>query len=103
MEINKNIEDKVKDTLSAVDTIEAVKVSPFFKDKTMQKLFTEKEEVPLIGTWFSPKLQLATLVCFIVLNILAFTQLDDNKYDEDISEFAETYGLSSGSDTSLFN
>ncbi len=103
MEINKNIEDRIEDTLNVMDAIEEVKVSPFFKDKTMQKLFAEKEEEPLIGTWFSPRLQLATLVCFIVLNVLAFTQLDSNKHDQDISEFAETYGLSSSSDASLFN
>lgn len=103
METNKNINNKIADTLSAMDAIEAVKVSPFFKDKTMQRLFVEKEEEPLMSSWFSPKLQLATLVCVIVLNVLAFTQLNSNKYDSDISEFAETYGLSSGSDVSLFN
>ena len=103
MEIDKNIKNKVADTLNAMDANEAVKVAPFFKDKTMQRLFIEKEEKPLFWSWFSPKLQLATLICVIVLNVLAFTQLNSNKYDSNISEFAETYGLSSGSDTSLFN
>ncbi|TGV02684.1 hypothetical protein [Flavivirga rizhaonensis] len=103
METNKNITNKIKDTLNAMDAIEAVKVSPFFKDQTMQRLFTEKEEEQLIWPWFSFKLQLATLVCVIVLNVLAFTQLNSNEYDSNINEFAETYGLSSSSDISLFN
>ena len=103
METNKNIKNKIEETLSAMDAIEAVKVSPFFKDKTMQRLFAEKEEEQNIWSWFTPKLQLATLVCVIVLNVLAFTQLNSNKYDSDINEFAETYGLSIGSDASLFN
>ncbi|GAA3598313.1 hypothetical protein Q4Q39_19745 [Flavivirga amylovorans] len=103
MKTNKNITNKIEDTLNAMDAVEDVKVSPFFKDKTMQKLFAEQEEEPLILSWFSPKLQLATLVCVIVLNVLAFIQLNSNKYDSDINDFAETYGLSSSSDTSLFN
>ncbi len=103
METNRNIKNKIEDTLNAMDAIQEVKVSPFFKDKAMQRLFAEKEEAPLIRSWFSPKLQLATLVCFVVLNVLAFTQLNSNEYDNNINEFAETYGLSSGSDASLFN
>ncbi|MDO5977741.1 hypothetical protein [Flavivirga spongiicola] len=103
MEINKNIKNKVDDTLNAMDGTEAVKISPFFKDRTMQKLFVEKGEEPLIWSWFSPRLQLAALVCVIVLNVLAFVQLNSNEYDNNINEFTETYGLSSGLDTSLFN
>ncbi|AUP80791.1 hypothetical protein [Flavivirga eckloniae] len=104
METNKNIKHKIEDTLEAMDAIGAVKVSPFFKDKTMQRLFVEKEEESLIWSWFSPKLQLVTLVCVIVLNALAFTQLNSNKYESDISEFAEVFGLSSDSEEiSLFD
>ncbi|GAA3654241.1 hypothetical protein [Flavivirga jejuensis] len=103
MEKNTNIKDKIEATFNAIEAIEPVTVSPFFKDKTMQRLFEEKEEVSLIESWFSPKLQLATLVCVIVLNVVAFTQLNSNKYDSDINEFSETYGFSSDSNASLFN
>ncbi|MDD7884852.1 hypothetical protein [Flavivirga sp. 57AJ16] len=103
MEVNKDIKNKVVDTLNAMDVTEAVQVSPFFKDKTMQRLFVGQEDESLVWSWFSPKLQLATLVCIVVLNVLAFTQLNSNKYDSNINEFAETYGLSSGLGTSLFN
>jgi hypothetical protein len=106
MDINKDIQQKIDSTLQAVDGIETVNVSPFFKDKTMQRLFSEKEEVVMRSSWFTPKLQLATLACIVILNVLAFTQLDSSgtsSYDENLNEFAETYGLSSSSTTSFLN
>ena len=45
METNNNIQKKIDDTFTAIDAIENVNVSPFFKDKTMLRLFAEKEEV----------------------------------------------------------
>ena len=98
METNKNIQDKINSTLKSIEAIEAVTVSPFFKDKTMNKLFLEKE-APIVSTWFTPKLQLATLVCVVVLNIVAFSQMKTNTYDENINEFGETYGLISSIDS----
>ncbi|MDO6760081.1 hypothetical protein Q4566_07700 [Tamlana sp. 2_MG-2023] len=93
MEINTNIQDKINETLNAADAIEAVNVSPFFKDKTMHKLFTEKEERHFLTSWLTSSLQLAVLVCIVVLNIVAFSKMQTESYDENISEFAETYGL----------
>ena len=103
METNKNIQHKIERTLEAMDTIETVNVSPFFKGKTMNRLFAEKEEQQTIWSWFTPNLQLATLVCISVLNIVAFTKLKETKYDENVSQFAETYGLSTNTTTSLLN
>ena len=100
----KNTFDKdIQDTLNAMDAMAPVQVSPFFKDKTMNVLFAEKEEEQKAWSWFSPKLQLATLVCVIVLNVFAFTKLEANSYENDLSEFAETYGLSSSTEESIFN
>lgn len=105
MKVNKNIEDKVDSAFDALVAIESVNVSPFFKDKTMQVLFAEQEEKQSVWNWFTPKLQLATLVCIVVLNVVAFTKIDNaSNYDEDLSTFAESYGLSdSESDTSILN
>ena len=105
MDTNKNIQSKIDSTLSVMDAIETVNVSPFFKGKTMQRLFAEKEETTTVWNWFTPKLQLATLVCVVVLNVIAFPKLDDaTSYDENVSEFAESYGLSaSDDDTSILN
>lgn len=105
MEINKNIQDKVDSAFDALGAIESVNVSPFFKDKTMQVLFAEQEEKQSVWNWFTPKLQLATLVCIVALNIVAFTKIENaSSYDENLSEFAESYGLSdSESDTTILN
>ncbi|MDN3666584.1 hypothetical protein ACFFU1_13775 [Algibacter miyuki] len=106
MENNKNIKNKVESTLLAMDTMEHVNVSPFFKDKTMQLLFAEKEAQTSVRGWFTPKLQLATLVCVVVLNVVAFTQINTSEslsYDENINQFAETYRLSTSSETSFLN
>jgi hypothetical protein len=103
METNKDIQNKVQETFEAFDGMQGVKVSPFFKDKTMQRLFSEIEEKQIVWSWFTPKLQLATLVCIIVLNVLAFTNLSASAYQDNISEFAETYGLSSRLNDTFIN
>jgi hypothetical protein len=103
METHNNIQNKIDSAFEALDAIETVKVSPFFKDKTMQRLFTEKEVEQKAGSWFTPKLQLATLVCVVVLNVIAFTKLEEaSSYDENLSEFAESYGLSTSDDETSF-
>jgi len=105
MDTDRNIQNKINDTLNTMESIENVNVSPFFKDKTMQRLFAEKEVEQTGWAWFSPKLQLTTLVCVVVLNIIAFTKLEESStYDESVSALAESYGLSSSDDdTSLLN
>ena len=105
METNKNIQDKIDSTFEVIGAIETVNVSPFFRDKTMNALFAEKEVNQSAWSWFTPQLQLATLVCMAVLNVIAFTKLEESSsYDENVSAFAESYGLSSSDDeTSLLN
>ncbi|MGC6430993.1 MAG: hypothetical protein ACON5F_08115 [Jejuia sp.] len=97
MDINSNLQKEIDETLNVLDNMETVTVSPFFKDKTMNILFAEKEEkMQTVWSWFTPKLQLAILACVIILNVIAFTKLEaTSTYDEDVTEFAESYGLSS--------
>lgn len=103
MNTNKNIKDKIHSTLNALDTLNSVQVSPFFKDKTMQKMFAEKQTISKSWSWFTPQLQLATLVCVVIVNVYAIRQIKSTKYNEAISSFASDYGLSSESESSLFN
>jgi hypothetical protein len=103
MNTKNKFEHKIEETLNAMDTIKPVNVSPFFKDKTMAVLFAEKEVEAKAWSWFTPKLQLATLVCVIILNVLAFTKLDTYTYENNLNEFAEAYGLSSNTQESIFN
>ncbi|OBX24237.1 MULTISPECIES: hypothetical protein [Bizionia] len=103
MNTDKNIQNKIDGTIHSAERIETVQASPFFKDKTMQRLFAEKEVQQSAWLWFTPKLQLATLVCLVVLNVFAFSSINKSTYNENVSAFAETYGLSTSTETSLLN
>jgi len=100
---NKNIQDKVNSTLNVLDALQTPQVSPFFKDKTMQRMFQNKEEEQEVWSWFTPKIQLATLVCVVVLNIVAFAKMKSSSYDENINDFAETYGLTISTENTFLN
>ena len=102
MKTNKDIQNKIDSTMSAMDTIGSVKVSPFFKDKTMQRLFSEKEEDQMVWSWFTPKLQLVALICIVAINVFVFTQLNTDLYNTNVNQFAETYGLTTSTETPLF-
>lgn len=97
-----SINKLVENSLEMGGTISKVQASPFFKDKVLNKLFAEKEATSIFA-WFTPQLQLATLACFLVLNVYTFIQYSQNNYDTKVSNFAETYNLSSEGSDSLFN
>lgn len=103
METTNNLQDKINDTINSVDTINDVNVSPFFKDKTMQRLFSEKKEVSSLWNWFIPQLQLATLVCVLLVNIYVIKQMKSAEYEESISNFASEYGMTIESDSPFLN
>ncbi|MEM6717835.1 MAG: hypothetical protein AAF611_00835 [Bacteroidota bacterium] len=104
METSKNIKKKIETTFDVLDTINDVNVSPFFKDKTLQRLYAEKEEVTTAGFgWFTPKLQLATLICILIINVFGIYQMTKTEYDSNITEFAKLYELSGNQQPSLFN
>ena len=100
-----NIQDNVKKTLEVLDTMETVKTPPFFKDKTMQRLFAEKEKTASVSiwNWFTPQLQLATLACIVFVNVYAINQIKSSKYEASVSSFASDYGITAENEFSLFN
>ncbi len=102
MKTEKNIQDKVEQTFNVLEAMDKASVSPFFKDQTMRRLFTE-EEKQNVWPWFTPKLQFGILVAIVVLNFLAFTQTDSDSISEDaIEDFVTTYELSDEDESSLF-
>jgi len=103
METNKNIQNNIDQVFKSVDTITDVKVSPFFKDKVMQKVYAEKEIQETTWSWFTPKLQFATLACVVVLNVFALTQFDSVGNDSDLEEFSNTYELIINDDNAIYN
>lgn len=103
MKAKKNIQSKIQETFEMLDAFQEVKISPFFKNQVMQRMFVEKDEKQFVWYWFTPKLQLATLLCVVALNVFAFTKFNAANYEEDVTSFASSYGLSVELDTTLFN
>jgi hypothetical protein len=100
---NFKINKKVRETLESIESIKEVQVSPFFKENVMHQIRNATEDVQKVTwSWFTPKLQLATLVCVVVLNVMAFNNLQETTYDDNINNFAESYGLSN-TETSILN
>ena len=103
MKSNIEMNKKVQDTFDSIESIQDVKTSPFFKDQTLERLFVKKEQEQKVWSWFTPQLQFATLACVIVLNVFAFTKVKETTYNENLSQFAESYGLVETTETTLFN
>jgi len=102
--MNVEMNKKVKETFDSIASIEEVKVSPFFKENVMHKIRTASEDIQeTTWSWFTPKLQLVTLVCVVVLNVMAFKNIKTSTYEENISSFAESYGLSTNTESSILN
>jgi hypothetical protein len=99
-----DIKTRVNQTFESIESIEAVKVSPFFKDKTMQRIFADKEEKkPLFESWFAPKWQFATLVVIIALNVFALSTTNSSNYQDAVDNFAQEYDLKTDLEDDLFN
>ena len=102
MNNNVDMNKKVKDTFNSIESIKEVKISPFFKEKVMHKIRNTSEEIQeATWSWFTPKVQLATLVCIVVLNFMAFSNLQKSAYDDNVNSFAESYDLSTSSESTL--
>jgi hypothetical protein len=96
MESKLPIDKKIEDTFKVLDTIEAVKVSHFFKHKVLQQIENQQEEKSKFFGWFSPQLQLATLGLVLLMNVSAvFYAYSSEEQNSEISieAFAEQYSL----------
>jgi len=100
----KDMQHKINAVIDSADHLEKANLSPFFKEKTMQRMFAKQpQKQPVFLAWFTPKLQLATLVGFVLLNVFAFMNLNSSTYNDNVQEFADSYGLSVSSDYSVLN
>ncbi|MEO1031370.1 MAG: hypothetical protein AAFX55_08185 [Bacteroidota bacterium] len=104
METHKDIKQKIEATLNSADTIEEVKISPFFKEKALCQMFAEKQQEPFVlWSWLTPQVQLAALFLIVAINVFAMMQLRNKYYDNEISNFADSYGLTVDASESLMN
>ncbi len=99
---NSEIDKKVKATLDSMQSIDEVKVSPFLKDRILHQIDAFEDRQESSWLWFTPSLQLATLIVFMVLNVYAYININSEAYNSSIDEFTETYGLGEETDTFIF-
>jgi len=102
MDSNNDIDKKVEEFLAQTGHGKEVPISPFFKDKTLNILFAEKEERPVVSGWFTPKLQLAALVVILLANTYVLYTINQSNYNQQLEQFAESYQLSNDSEISTF-
>ena len=104
MNTKENKITEIDRVFNSVDDIETVKASPFFKTKVLRELYEEKQErVQVLFPWFTPKLQLAALAVFVVLNVFVIAQMNSDNYTSEVSTFAEAYELTPETDITLFD
>ena len=105
MEAKKNINQMIDETLESVSRIDTVDTPPFFKDKVLRRLDKQEEketEGIMYLDWFTPKFQAAALVCFVLLNLGVLLNSSTDNYEENLTSFAQTYGLSETGANSYF-
>ncbi|WP_422107994.1 hypothetical protein [Winogradskyella sp.] len=104
METHKDIKQKIEATLNSADSIEEVEISPFFKENALRQMFSEKEKEPFVlWSWLTPQVQLAALILIVAINVFTMMQLRNEYYDDEISNFADSYGLTVDASESLMN
>lgn len=96
-------QEKAEHTITSVEAIESVKVSPFLKDSILNRLETQTTQMTSSWVWFSPKLQLAVLIVFMILNIYTYINLSSVENNSDEVEFAISSGLVDDYNHSVFN
>lgn len=94
METPKHIEDKTNAAFNSLDTIKTVKVSPFFKERTLNILFKEEEQkVTFIDRFLSPKIQFAAVLAVVLINSVTIYNYSETNYNSELSAFYESYNL----------
>ncbi len=97
-----HIADKIENTINTVEKIDSVSVSPFFKNKVLNRLYEEQEPQFVLTSWLTPKVQLAALAIFILINIAVFVKMNEQQYSTEVDSFAAAYELAPESDNTLF-
>nr|WP_299343225.1 hypothetical protein [Allomuricauda sp.] len=86
----------IDELIDSVSEIESVNTPPFFRDKVLKRLekAQESEAMAPFLFGFTPKLQIAALLVFAMLNIGALWYYQNQQQQEELQTFAEAYGLS---------
>ena len=99
-----SLNGSIQETFDVLTQIKEVEVSAFFSHKVLQKIENKKEEQEKVFSWFTPKLQLASFVLILLLNVSAIFYTFNNNVESNttIETFAVDYNLQS-ENTSILN
>lgn len=105
MNDKKNTSKKLDDLIESVSDIKSVGAPPFFKDRVLSQLRTQEsqEQSLLVLDWFTPRLQIAALLAFVLLNLGVLYHYISSNQNQELETFAQTYGLSSSQEESILN
>ena len=104
MDEKKTTPQLIEDLLDSADQVDRVEVPPFFKHKVLQRLEQEThpdEAPPIPYGWFTPKIQMATLGLFVLMNVGGLWIYSKANEADELQSFAENFGLSTSEDSIL--
>lgn len=94
----------IDELIDSASEVKMVNTPPFFKDKVLNRLSQTREEKPVeFLNWFTPKYQVAALLMFVALNVVALYSYQLSSEEQELQTFAEAYGLSDDGSESILN
>jgi len=92
---NEIISEQIKDTFEVLNSIEKTTVSPFFKQRVLNKIFLKEKEISVVKLWFTPKLQLTAIALVLLVNAASLFYVFNENNSSTMDNFAKEYSLSS--------
>ncbi|MEO9512789.1 MAG: hypothetical protein ABJN84_05905 [Flavobacteriaceae bacterium] len=95
----------IDELIDSASKVEVVNTPPFFKDKVLNRLsqVTVERQQAEVLSWFTPKYQIAMLLLFAALNIVAIYSYRSSSKQQELQTFAEAYGFSESESESILN
>ena len=105
MKTTSKITNEADKMIDVLDEIQEVNVSPFFKNKVLHAIQSEKESKETYLSWFGPQLQLASLALILCLNLsviyYCFYEIETQQSPTDFESFVQDYNLDSSNSFTL--
>ncbi|GEM_PF-5649885 len=92
---NKIISEQIENTFEVLSSIEKTTVSPFFKQRVLNKMFLKEEKSIVVKQWFTPSLQFEAIALVLLINAISLFYVFKENNSNTMDNFAKEYSLSS--------